>query len=139
MRVTLSALAAVLVASLASTSDAFSPALSRVAKTSSSTAARKSDILHARRGDDESSDNKSGVVSSILLAGAALQLSTSKVSAPNRDVHRFFDVFPLSTCAYTILISTGISRRKRSGCSRIIAPQWSNLRGCKCCTNCFSQ
>ena len=86
MRVTVSALAAVLLASLASQSDAFSPALSRASKTSP-TSVRNNDILYARRGDDEdSSDKKSGVISSILLAGAAFQLSATKVSVPKHYV-----------------------------------------------------
>lgn len=83
MRVTISALTVVL---LASPTDAFSPALSRVAKTSP--AARNNDILYARRDNDDvdkRSDNTTGIVSQILLAGAALQLSTSKVSALKHD------------------------------------------------------
>eukprot|EP00986_Skeletonema_menzelii_P001583 scaffold417_cov151-Skeletonema_menzelii.AAC.7 len=91
MRFTLSALAVVLLqlSSLPSQSDAFSPAavLSSVVKTSSPPA-RKTDILYAQLNDDdgekrlnESSTNKSGMVSSILLAGAALQFSTTKALA----------------------------------------------------------
>lgn len=101
MRVALSALAAVLLVSLTSPSDAFSPALSGVSKTSSPSV-RKNDILYARRDiddvDDRSND-KSGVLSSILLAGTALQLSTTKVSTPKHEHYAYkrFDVFPLST------------------------------------------
>ncbi len=131
MRVTLSALAVVLlqISSLPS-NDAFSPALSRVAKTSSPSVG-KGGILYARCDNDdvdESSDTKSGVVSSILLAGAALQLSTAKVSAPKHDVNilrtqHYYLMCSLSQLIYNSNnITTGISSRKRTKCSRIIAP-----------------
>ena len=80
MRFTLSALAAVLQLSSLPSSDAFSPAtLSSVAKTASPPV-RKNDILYAQLNDDDGEDNKSGLAS-ILLAGAAFQFSTTKVSA----------------------------------------------------------
>lgn len=79
-----SALVIVLVqnSSLLLPNDAFSPPLSRVAKPSSSV--RKTDGLYARSEDnvksDDSNYNKSRIAS-VLLGGAAFQLSTSKVSA----------------------------------------------------------
>jgi hypothetical protein len=81
MRFSVSALALLVLqnSSQLSPSDAFSPhlPLSRVAETSSTS-------VDARRDGDESvnnsNNNKSGIAS-FLLAGAALQLSTSKVSA----------------------------------------------------------
>ena len=134
MRFTLSALAVVLLqlSSLPSQSDAFSPAavLSSVVKTSSPPA-RKNDILYAQLNDDdgekrlnESSTNKSGMVSSILLAGAALQFSTTKVSA--RTVYYVMRVPSLNLFTILIIPYTGISRRKRIKCSWNITTQWDN-------------
>ena len=134
MRFTLSALAVVLLqlSSLPSQSDAFSPAaaLSSVVKTSSPPA-RKNDILYAQLNDDdgekrlnESSTNKSGMVSSILLAGAALQFSTTKVSA--RNLYYVMRVPSLNLFTILIIPYTGISRRKRIKCSWNITTQWDN-------------
>ncbi len=92
MRFSTSALVVVLLqnSSLLSPNDAFSPPLARVVKLSSSLQ-KKHDALYARQHDDEDSvlnnDNgdddtaKSRIVPSMLLGGAAFQLSTSKVSA----------------------------------------------------------
>lgn len=90
MRFSVSALALLVLqnSSQLSPSDAFSPhlPLSRVAKTSSTSVEKKDSLYAARRDDDDgdesvnNSNNKSGIAS-FLLAGAALQLSTSKVSA----------------------------------------------------------
>ena len=103
MRFSISALALFV---LQKPSDAFSPQLhsSRVAKTSS-TSVRKKHGLYAQRYDDDNIDesvnnsNKSSIAS-FLFAGAALQLSTSKVSATHIYVSSGTyddDVFPVST------------------------------------------
>lgn len=81
MRFSTSALVVVLLqnSSLLSPNDAFSPPLSRVVKSSSSLT--KNDGLYAQCDDDSNDDSKKRITSSVLLGGAAFQLSTSKVSA----------------------------------------------------------
>ena len=88
MRFSTSALVIVLLqnSSWLSPNDAFSPPLSRVIKSSSSSNEHtKNDGLYARHDDEQNENNndnsKSRIVSSMLLGGAAFQLSTSKVSA----------------------------------------------------------
>ena len=92
MRFSTSALVIVLLqnSSLLSPNDAFSPPFSLIKSSSSSITSLKKDALFARQNDGQndhennnynSNDEKSRIVSSMLLGGAALQLSTSKVSA----------------------------------------------------------
>ena len=96
MRFSTSALVVVLLqnSSLLSPNDAFSPPLSRVVKSSSSLT--KNDGLYAQCDEDSNDGAKKRITSSVLLGGAAFQLSTGKVSADLCSVTHHDVVFPLS-------------------------------------------
>lgn len=132
MRFSTSALVVVLLqnSSLLSPNDAFSPPLSRVVKSSSSLT--KSDGLYAQCDDDDNDGTKKRITSSVLLGGAAFQLSTSKVSADLCSVAHH-DVCSLSLSKLSLMqfdhvfsFTLGISRRKHIvRCNdRSITKQW---------------
>ena len=137
MRFSTSALVIVLLqnSSLLSPNDAFSPPFSLIKQSSSSsiTSLHKNDALFARQNDEQNelddnnyndggnNDDKSRIVSSMLVGGAALQLSTSKVSAEcfcaqHTYHHRFMCSPSLLTLFVRYIqlhyIHIGISRRK---------------------------
>lgn len=156
MRFSTSALVVVLLqnSSLLSPNDAFSPPLSRVVTTSTATSVRNNEdgLLYARRRDDEdigeggcnvNNNNNGGSninrsrIASVLLGGAAFQLSTSKVSRCcsvhimmcfNMILQFVLSLNFLSLQFYiVILIHPGTSRRRKHvGRDRCIN-QWSNI------------
>lgn len=108
MRFSTSALVVVLLqnSSYLSPNDAFSPPLVvKKSSSSSSVQEKKHDALYARHDDEDGQGNalndndvvKSRIASSMLLGGAAFQLSTSKVSACcNIKQFQIKKSFPLS-------------------------------------------